>query len=83
MVDEAYCRALDVARPYHGGELVGFSGIVRPVDTAQCIIATAVQMFFAWRVKVLTGNLWITSIIVITGIVSLRTSSSPYIRIIH
>ncbi|KIP06403.1 hypothetical protein PHLGIDRAFT_128315 [Phlebiopsis gigantea 11061_1 CR5-6] len=31
------------------------------------IIATVVQLFFAWRVKVLTGNWWLVTFIVITG----------------
>ncbi|KAJ3537853.1 hypothetical protein NM688_g6611 [Phlebia brevispora] len=35
------------------------------------IIATSVQMFFAWRVKVLTGNIWITIIVITTAFISL------------
>ncbi|KAJ3486409.1 hypothetical protein NLI96_g4270 [Meripilus lineatus] len=35
------------------------------------IIATIVQLFFAWRVKVLTGNNWIVSLIVVTSLCSI------------
>lgn len=35
------------------------------------IIATAVQLFFGWRVRVLTGNIWITLLIILTALVSL------------
>lgn len=40
-------------------------------DTIQAIIATAVQLFFGWRVRVLTGNIWITLLIILTALVSL------------
>ena len=31
------------------------------------IIATMVQLFFAWRVKVLTNKMWIVMLIVVTA----------------
>ena len=31
------------------------------------IIATMVQLFFAWRVKVLTNKMWIVILIVVTA----------------
>lgn len=34
------------------------------------IIATFVQLFFAWRVRVLTNNLWVTGLIVVTAVIS-------------
>ncbi|EKM51209.1 uncharacterized protein PHACADRAFT_213079 [Phanerochaete carnosa HHB-10118-sp] len=34
------------------------------------IIATLVQLFFAWRLKVLTNNWWITGLVVLTAIAS-------------
>lgn len=40
----------------------------------QGIIATMVQLFFAWRVKVLTGNWWLVTLIVITASTSFCTS---------
>lgn len=38
---------------------------------AQGIIATLVQLFFAWRVKVLTGRMWVVMIIVVSAMGSI------------
>ncbi|KAI0685098.1 hypothetical protein BC835DRAFT_1291038 [Cytidiella melzeri] len=49
-----------------------FSRHVQRLDVdMQAIIGTSCQLFFAWRVAVLTRNMWITSFIVITSIVSM------------
>lgn len=39
---------------------------------SQGITTATVQLFFAWRVKVLTGNIWLVSLITITSIASGR-----------
>ena len=43
----------------------------------QGIIATVVQLFFAWRVKVLTGNWWLVIFICITACTSICTWAPP------
>ena len=35
------------------------------------IVATVVQLFFAWRVKVLVGNIWLVGLISITALGSI------------
>ena len=39
------------------------------------VVAGLVQWFFAWRIKVLSRNKWIVSIILIFSIVQIRTSA--------
>ena len=44
----------------------------------QGVTATIVQLFFAWRVKALTNNMWMVGIITITALASICTSWSNY-----
>lgn len=45
------------------------------------MIATCVQLFFAWRVKVLSGNLWLVAFIVVGSMTNLCTSFLCHCRL--
>ncbi|KAI0084369.1 hypothetical protein BDY19DRAFT_534895 [Irpex rosettiformis] len=69
---------LDIAWIYgdiilHFGDLdvISIANWKLQTDPAMAIIGTCCQLFFAWRVAVLTRNMWITALIVITAIVSM------------
>ena len=42
------------------------------IPLSQGIISSSVQLFYAWRVKVVTGNMWIVLFIVVCAIIDLR-----------
>lgn len=42
------------------------------IPLLQGIIACTVQCFYAWRVKVVTSNLWVAVLITITATISMR-----------
>ena len=50
------------------------------IGRAQGIIATMVQLFFAWRVKVLTGNIWLVMLLVVGTTISGRVSLIPSLK---
>ncbi|THG93699.1 hypothetical protein EW026_g7605 [Hermanssonia centrifuga] len=70
-VFDIYWLYTDIILNFGNAQALGIADWRIATDPAMvAIIATMVQLFFAWRVKVLTGNIWITGLIVVTAIVS-------------
>jgi hypothetical protein len=53
-----------------------FSNSARHTPLFQGIIASCVQLFFAWRVKVVTSNIWAVMLIVVCAFINMCESSS-------
>ena len=53
-----------------------FSNSARHTHLFQGIIASSVQLFFSWRVKVVTSNILAVMLIVICAFINMRESSS-------
>lgn len=54
---------------------LAFSAAAYLTPSSQGIIASCVQLFFAWRVKVVTSNLWAVMLIVTCAVVNMRELS--------